>query len=196
MSVRFCFLDMDGVLADFVGGICRAHGRSTPYDDPHSYGIFDMEKLWGMSIEEFWSPPKEDLGMEFWSGLAKTPEADQIVELAVRYFGTKNTCILTSPSQHPSCVPGKRVWMKQHYPKLANNILFGSAKRFLAGPDRVLIDDRDKNVEEFKKYGGHAIRVPRAWNMGWPERNVAVKVVDVELLRLRTGLGGSSNALR
>ena len=47
----YCFLDMDGVLADFVDGVCQAHDRAFPYDDPSNYGHFDIEPLWGMSSQ-------------------------------------------------------------------------------------------------------------------------------------------------
>ena len=52
----FCFLDMDGVIADFVGGICHAHNRPYPYDEPAALGVWDIEKLWSMSAAEFCSP--------------------------------------------------------------------------------------------------------------------------------------------
>jgi hypothetical protein len=43
-------------------------------------------------------------------------------------------------------------------------MIFTAAKKFLAGPDRLLIDDRDRNVEEFVAGGGHAILLPRLHN--------------------------------
>ncbi len=45
------FLDMDGVLADFVKGVCLAHKRESPYrpDNIACLGQFDMDKLWGIT---------------------------------------------------------------------------------------------------------------------------------------------------
>lgn len=161
MSEKYCFLDMDGVLADFVGGICQVHNRPSPYEDPRAYNEFDIEKLWGMTPEEFWVPVAKP---GFWIGLKKTDEADDIVDLACKYFGPKNVAILTAPANDPGCVPEKKEWIAKYYPQLKANILYGSAKRFLAGPDRLLIDDRDKNVANFRDAGGSAILLPRLWN--------------------------------
>jgi 5'(3')-deoxyribonucleotidase len=156
-----CLLDMDGVVADFVGGVCAAHNRPSPYDDHASRGIFDMDKLWNMSPSSFWKPCD---GESFWDDLQKMPDADVIVDLAVNAFGENNIAVLTAPSMSQYCVPGKRRWMQKHYPFLAKNMIFTSAKRFLAGPDRVLIDDRNENVDSFIRAGGHGILLPRPWN--------------------------------
>ena len=156
-----CFIDMDGVIADFVVGACRAHNRPSPYGDPKSLGVFDIEKLWGMTPSEFWLPCD---GERFWDDLPKTVEADGIMALALETFGLENVAVLTTPSMSPYCVPGKRRWIRRHFPELAKSMIFSSAKRFLGGPGRVLIDDRDRNIEEFSGYGGHGVMVPRPWN--------------------------------
>jgi 5'(3')-deoxyribonucleotidase len=152
---------MDGVIVDFVGGLLRAHDRPNPYDNPDNLGKFEIENLWGISPKAFWQPTDH---FEFWNKLDKTPEADEIVELVEGYFGVENIAVLTSPSMHPECVPGKRRWIQRYYPELKNQMIFSSAKKFLAGPQRFLIDDRDKNLEDFARYGGISIRVPRPWN--------------------------------
>ena len=158
---KTCFLDMDGVLADFVGGVCKAHDRKTPYEDPKSFGIFDMEKLWGIDAEAFWGPLEYE---GFWYWLDKTPEADEIVELVCGQFGSRNIAILTSPSEYAHCIPEKKEWMKKHYPELAKQMFFGSAKRFMGGPGKVLVDDRDFNIKEFENAVGQGITVCRPWN--------------------------------
>lgn len=148
------FLDMDGVIADFLGGACKAHNRKSPYEQESSLGIWDTEKLWGITAEEFWKPI--DAYDKFWDTLDKTPEADALVDMVTSLFGVKNVAVLTSPSMDPTCVPGKRRWMQRHYPQLAGRMIFASAnaKQFLAGRDSLLIDDKDTNVEEFRDSGG------------------------------------------
>lgn len=156
-----CFIDMDGVLVDFVSGVCEAHGRPDPYKSVDSIGIFDMEELWGITPDEFWKPT---LKAGFWESLKKTPEADDLVSTCFRKFGANNCAILTSPSSDPSCVPGKCAWMREHFPILAKTMIFTSAKQFLAHKGSILIDDRDENVDKFEAAGGKAIRFPRIWN--------------------------------
>lgn len=154
---------MDGVLTDFVTACCAAHGKESPYSDPKNLGIFEMEKLWNISVGEFWAP-LDKLGRPFWEEMGKMPDADEIVRILEDEFGRSNICILTSPSYDPGCIPGKRAWIKNHYPQFRNQMIFGTAKRFLAGEGRVLVDDRDENVESFVDYGGHGIVIPRLWN--------------------------------
>ena len=161
---ELCFLDMDGVLANFVAGVCEVHNRPDPYLLPDYKGIFELYEIWEMSPADFWKPLSKE---GFWTNLAKMPDADQIVEVVCRKFGAENVCILTSPSLDSRSVPEKRIWCRRHYPQLASNILFGSAKHFLAGPGRVLIDDRDENICEFCEFGGSGILVPRPWNALW-----------------------------
>lgn len=177
-----CFLDMDGILADFVGGACRAHGRDNPYtmDNPQSWGVFDLEKVWGITPEQFWAPCD---GESFWDDLEEMPDAQQLYNLAVRTFGLENIAVLTSPSQSPYCVPGKRRWLKKHFPELVKKVIFTGAKGFLAGSGRYLIDDRDRNVTEFNQYGGTGILVPRMWNSRFSCAGASVSRVVVDLRR-------------
>lgn len=163
MPVEQCLLDMDGVIADFMGQLCKYHDRPSPYLDPANYGIWDTETLWGITVDEFWAPIKED-SWHFWKTIPKTLEADYIVREAEYAFGTENVAILTASSDDEGSVPGKRAWMRKNYPQFEKRMIFGSAKEFLAAPNRTLIDDRDKNVDAFRSAGGKAILVPRLWN--------------------------------
>lgn len=161
MYVDTAFLDMDGILADFVGAVCKAHGRTDPYLDPSSHGIFEMEKLWGITAAEFWAPADTH---EFWANIPKMPDADGLVQCTINSFGEENICILTAPSNSPGCISGKRAWMKQHYPQFKKRMIFATAKHFIAGPGKFLIDDRDENIEAWIKAGGFGLLVPRPWN--------------------------------
>ena len=180
MLEPMCLLDMDGVLADFIGGACKAHGRQSPYKYRDNQGVFEIEKLWGMSAKEFWQPLEYE---GFWYSLAKTPDADEIVEAAFSTFGRENVAILSAPAEFRGCIPEKKEWMRVHYPELAKNMLFGSAKRFLAGPNKVLLDDRDKNIESFRDAGGAGIVVPRSWNCEWSraEGGEAIEYIEDQL---------------
>ncbi len=156
-----CFLDMDGVIADFVTGVCAAHGRENPYLRPESADIFAMERLWGITAEAFWRPTNNEA---FWRNLPKTPEANDLVRLVETAFGLKNVAILTAPSKVGACITGKRKWIEKNFPRFTKQIIFCSHKAILAGEDAYLIDDRDRNLQEFAAAGGHAICVPRPWN--------------------------------
>lgn len=158
-----CFLDLDGVMADFVHSAICAHGH-----DPALVlrlwpdGEYSMEKVLGVSTEEFWT--RIERVPCFWSGLYKTPDADDILAAVEKKFGKENVCILTSPSRDPMAAAGKMMWIQKHMPDYARRFFIGSAKHFCARPDSWLIDDSDHNCKAFQRDGGHSIVVPRRWN--------------------------------
>lgn len=155
------FCDMDGVLDDFVTAACAAHGRPIPYTDPANLGCFDIEKIWGITPEEFWTPLR---GYDFWMNLQKTPEADYIITTLSNTYGEENVALLTAPSEDGDCIRAKRDWVKAYYPSFAKRMIFTSAKEFLAGRNRLLVDDRDRNLDDFTAAGGLIVPVPRPWN--------------------------------
>jgi len=159
---KLLFLDMDGVIADFNGAIHKAHGRENIYLDQNNWGKWDIEQVWGISPKEFWALDSR----EFWESVQPTPEAHEIVSLAQQYFDPQDIAILTAPSNDPGCVPGKFSWMQRTFPQFANRMIFTKpgAKKFMGGPGRFLIDDKDSNVDQFEEAGGTGILVPRHWN--------------------------------
>lgn len=163
---RQILLDADGVLFDFIGGANKVH-EFNPGSVPSNIGHYWPEDYWGKSKDAFWFPLNN---VEFWATLDKTPEADQIVALAIREVGEANVAICTKPSDHPSSILGKMESIKKNYPMFSERTIFASAKEFLAGPNRILIDDGDKNILAFNKAGGQGVLVPRMWNKGhaWP----------------------------
>ena len=178
-----CFLDMDGVLSDFNSGVNKAHGRPDPYLDKSNHGIYDTEKLWGMSSTEFYKPTNS---VEFWAGLEKMPEADEIVEMVTKKFGENNIAILSAPSPFIGCAGAKRLWVHKHYPQFERRVILATAgtKHFIAGPKKILIDDRDSNVAEFHAGGGIGMLVPRPWNSRYDACERAVKYIRFQLERL------------
>lgn len=183
MAEMRCLLDMDGVLTDFVKGICKAHGKSDPYRNngdatpwPAYRGrdYFQMERLLGMEAEEFWKP----CNREFWSGLEKTDDCDRLIELVEFAFGRNNIVIASSPSKDLGCMPGKLEWIETHLPAYRRRFLFGPQKYVAAGPATVLIDDCQDNIEKFQDYGGIGFLVPRPWNDRWESESRTLELLE------------------
>lgn len=161
---------MDGVIVNFVEGACNKLGRPNPYYDPAGQvvdtarGEFNVWKLLDVPIEVMLG----GLTAEDWENLEPMPDAFDILTLVEDYFGKKNVCILSNPMAHPSVVAdvmgAKHRCIKQHFPFYWNRFLFGPQKEFCANPNHVLIDDYDKNVDDFTKHGGKACLIPRPWN--------------------------------
>jgi 5'(3')-deoxyribonucleotidase len=153
-----CFVDMDGVLVDFVGGALRRHNREV---ENWPAGEFNMAKVLAMPKRQFW----DGLGRaEFWATLEATPEAHELIALLEAEFGSWELCILSSPTRDPQCAAGKVEWLQRCLPEYQRRFLIGPEKRFCAGPECLLIDDADHNVDRFREAGGCAILFPRPWN--------------------------------
>lgn len=155
-----CLLDLDGVLVDFVGGICRAHGQPNIYADGKNRGLYGMEEIMGLSATKFWEPANE----EFWASLDWMPDGREILAAAEEAFGANNVCLLTSPSLNVGATAGKVRWIYEHVPDYKRRFLIGAAKEFCAHDDAVLIDDYEVNIKKFAEHGGDVILVGRPWN--------------------------------
>lgn len=155
------FIDMDGVLVDFVNGACKLHGIPNPYDDGTCpVGQWDFVKTLMMSEEEFWKGMEED----FWAGLDPYPEAMKVIDYLKARCGIDNLCLLTSPSYNEGSPTGKLRWIKKHLPEFYRRVLIGPRKEFCAHKDSVLIDDGSHNIESFDSHSGYGILYPRMWN--------------------------------
>lgn len=156
MKNRICYLDMDGVLVDFVNGALREHG----YHLPEGTVKWDFNHQLKIPDPEFWGP----FGRSFWSNLGWMPEGRELLTELEIMFGQDHIVILSSPCGTPGCAEGKLDWIKQHLPKYKRQYLLGPAKHLCASPSHILIDDYDHNVDKFRTYGGFAALVPRSWN--------------------------------
>ena len=148
------FLDLDGVLVDLVSGLCRYHKIENPFNDPKNYGRYDVRHMAGMSSESFWGV----LDHDFWLDLDWTDFGRSILNEVLKYVPVKQVTILTAPTGFPGCVDGKISWVNKHLPRF--NYFVGRNKKAIAGPNKLLIDDHDVNIDEWTEAGGPAIHVP------------------------------------
>lgn len=175
-----CYLDMDGVLTDIMTAASMWHGVANPYDEhPEELaGVYNFHGFLGRSRDEFWGTLPQD----FWANIPPTPEAQQIIQIVEEHFN--KIWLLTSPENHPGCVPGKQDWCRRHFPQYVDRIIPESRKWKYAQKDTVLIDDYHINVEKFKKSGGHGILFPRLWNPLHSQRHAPIDFLLVELERI------------
>ena len=153
-----CYLDMDGVIADFVTSALYLHGLISKVK-AHEVG-WDFWTQHGISHEDFW----KDMGYEFWRDIPLTEEFHKLVPALLDLFGPDHIVIVSSPCQTPGCVEGKREWIRKWVPALKNDTFFGKSKHKLAGGRKILVDDHTPNVDAFRRAGGKAVLVPRPWN--------------------------------
>jgi hypothetical protein len=157
------FCDQDEVLADFRSAACRIHGRSREEADRlcKQTGEWHMAKTWGMSEEEFWKPITA-AGAGFWFGLQPLPWCQDLVGLIERY--DPHWYVATSPSQCPSCFVGKHQWLHKHIHPEFDRWFPSRYKHELAGPGKILIDDRPKTIQAWREHGGQGILFPSCGN--------------------------------
>src|SRR5574337_562196 len=155
MTRKKILLDMDGVIADFIGGAARIHGK-----DASTVATWDFLEEWEIAPKDFWSP----LGRDFWANLNPTDEAFGIVKMCECAVGPENVCLLSSPCLTDGCMEGKLDWIRRHFPQYSRRYLFGPKKEFCSSADRLLIDDSDANCASFRHAGGQAFLFPRPWN--------------------------------
>lgn len=161
-------LDMDEVLVNFVDGALAAWGvERAPVLEHWTPGRWDMvpplSKALGlaepMSNNRFWSRLEGD---SFWLGLEPLPWFDDLLQLITNY--TDDWHIVTSPSLCPTSYDGKVKWLKTKFGKSFDRFAITPHKYLFAGPDTVLIDDRDRNIEEFAGAGGIGVVFPSHHN--------------------------------
>lgn len=173
MSIEHIFLDLDGVLCDWVGGVCKLFGRDQEEIEATWTDDGDICPQLGVSMDEMWRAIDET-GEIFWSNLKPYPWTGELWRLC---NAVAPTTILTSPSWHPSSLAGKLMWMNQHIGdgRPFRRYLIGPQKAACAGPRKLLIDDRKKLCDGFREAGGDAILFPRPWNANrvWLTRPMA-----------------------
>ena len=170
------FLDLDGVLVDFIRGVCEAFGRN----DPSTNWCF-WENWEGVTTKDV----DKKCDVFFWESLYWTHDGREI-EQAVRHkFSEQNIYPLTTPMPNPGSGTGKLEWIKRCIPWAYNRTIIsspGAPKSLLATHDTLLIDDKDENIAEFVAAGGRGILVPRPWNelCGWAGETLQVMKNSLE----------------
>ena len=170
------YLDMDGVLVDFNRGVCKAFGR----DDPSTNWKF-WENWDGITSKNI----SDICNIDFWLNLNWTPEGMSIEQIVREKFDRNSRTteatdiyLLTTPMPNSYSYTGKALWVNKHIPIYNKRLIVTPApKSLLAGPDTLLIDDKDENIEEFRVAGGEAILCPRPWNKDSHLASQTVKIV-------------------
>ena len=168
MLIPTAFLDLAGVVADFIGGVRKLYERGVFHPDnavPPAWpewtpGEYDVCKVIDVEPEVLWSNIQEDHC--FWDNLEFYPWTTALVDSLGAF--TSEVVVATSPCRDPDCTSAKVRWMRKLYGEDAMNYVLSPHKHFLAAPGRVLIDDNEDNCQRFEEHGGTAILFPQPWN--------------------------------
>ena len=143
------YLDMDGVIADFFGGV------------EQMYGVNHWKQLTSDKTKDL----KQEVinrisGSDFFATLPKFPTADQLIDMIKKFTGGKFS-ILTSPlkGDHENSAKWKKVWINQNIEQPEETIVTGRKEKYAVtdGVQNILIDDRPVNIERWTGRGGYGI---------------------------------------
>ncbi len=159
---------MDSVLADFFSAALYKLNKKYRPDNPIpvseyiEYGKFDMAALFGITNTEFWQCV-EGHDQYFWDNLPTYSWSKSLYDFLSRFAPVT---IASSPSDGAYCIWGKTKWLKERIDPLitAGDCVFTKKKYLLANKESLLIDDLQKNCDEFIAAGGNAVCVPSNWN--------------------------------
>ena len=131
------YLDMDGVIADFVAGYKEKFDRNA-YKDDH------------FTVQQFVSSDSN-----FFRDLPVITRGQALYDSLKDKF---NIVLITTPMEDmPFCRVDKTQWAREHFPDI-KTIIFSSTKaEFASHEGAVLIDDMDYNLEPWAEAGGTAI---------------------------------------
>jgi hypothetical protein len=133
------YCDMDGVLVDFDRGYQELTGMTTQQAD-------------AIGGDTFWEPLTK-AGAKWWITLNWMLDGKQLWDYIKKY----NPILLSAPSREESSKLGKRVWVKRELPGVKLILKYASQKQEYASPTSILIDDRQKNIDQWEAAGGIGI---------------------------------------
>ena len=145
------YLDMDGVLADFFGGVEKM------------YGVQHWKQLTNDKTKDLKAEVINRItGTDFFATLPKFQSADALIDMVKKFTGGKFS-INTSPlrGDHENSAKYKKIWISNNIEKPDEIIVTGRkesyAKDKASGTPNILIDDRPVNVERWQGAGGYGI---------------------------------------
>ena len=145
------YLDMDGVLADFFGGVEKM------------YGVEHWKQLTNDKTKDLKKEVIDRItGTDFFATLPKFSSADELIDMVKKFTGGKFS-INTSPlrGDHENSGKYKKVWISNNIEQPDEIIVTGRketyAKDKASGTPNILIDDRPVNIQRWQAAGGYGI---------------------------------------
>ena len=155
------FLDMDGVIVDLHGGLCKWYCIPDPYTNSANMGKKYGPIILGLPNKQTW----DELPEKFWTHLRWTSDGGEIIRQCEETFGKENITICTRPT-NGRCADGKMNWLEHHLPYYFANeqFIITGRKYHMARPGTYLLDDMEKYADAFTMAGGMGWLVARPWN--------------------------------
>lgn len=134
------YCDMDGVLVDFD----RGYKELT--------GMLPFEAEQSSNVASFWEPINQ-AGAQWWAELKWMPDGKILWNHIKKY----NPPLLSAPSKEQSSRIGKAAWVRRELPHAQLILKPADQKQQYATPNSILIDDKQKNIDQWNQSGGIGI---------------------------------------
>ena len=135
------YSDMDGVLTDFDASFMKA-----------SDGILPSEYEKNFGKDGFWELI-DGKGVGYWVGMPWMSDGKQYWDYIKEY----KPILLSSPSRSQTSRLGKRLWVRNNLPGTKLILAQAKDKQNYAQKNRILIDDRPSNIDQWRASGGVGI---------------------------------------
>ena len=134
------YCDMDGVLCDFDRRFDQFGGMK-----PKEYeSRFGTKKFWEII---------DKVGAQYWAKMPWMPDGKELWNYISKY----KPVLLSAPSMNPSSRYGKHLWVNENLPGTKLILARREKKRNYSGKNKILIDDRPDNINEWIYEGGIGI---------------------------------------
>ena len=137
------YCDMDGVLCNF--------DKRFKSLNPEKLSAAQYQTKYG--IEKFWNFIDEENKVKFWVGIPWMSDGKELWD----YIKDKKPTLLSAPSRKPASRLGKRLWVKNNLPGIPLILASAKKKQNYSGRNKILIDDRPDNIEQWRSQGGIGI---------------------------------------
>jgi|TARA_E500000318_G_scaffold109512_1_gene122641 hypothetical protein len=145
------YLDMDGVLADFFGGVEKM------------YGVEHWKELTNDKTKDLKKEVIDRItGTNFFATLPKFDSADALIQMIKKFTGGKFS-INTSPlrGDHSNSAKYKKLWIQNNIEQPDDIVVTGRKESYAkdkgTGTPNILIDDRPVNIQKWQSAGGYGI---------------------------------------
>jgi hypothetical protein len=164
-------LDLDGVLANFCKAAANKMGKvypEEPFQIPNNWLDDENNTLW-----------KCCRGHDFWAQIEPFPWAQDILKIVRE--NCEDWKLVTKPSFDPGSYSGKFEWVRNNIKDGIRRLwlINGSKAYACTGPHHLLIDDNDKNCEEWEKAGGTVFKWKEI-SENWPQYDVATRLEELK----------------
>jgi len=200
--IRTLLLDVDGVIADFVGHAIAqlAPGRAADLYATWPRGEWNVGTVMGVESSLFWATVDTP---DFWATIPAYAKSHDFVRALLALstsHGVGSVLFATSSGGSTAFPAARTVWLRNFCKKagvpqipviIFQHILH---KAVAGGPGALLIDDSAHGIAEFKAKGGRTVCVPRVWNNGTIPENGDVYALVLDQVRVTLQAEGEENA--